>query len=133
MSGLEEIQSQDLTTSTEQSTSGFTVELAGTAEGHATHDLRAFFTRLHGVAAAAGVPEVLIDLRRLEFMNSSSFKAFVGWIASLRDAPAEKQYKVRLVSDPKKHWQRRSLGALASFAPDLVHVDSDRAGTPDAS
>ena len=42
---------------------------------------------------------------------------------TLQDSAAEDQYKVRFLSDSKKHWQSRSLGALACFAVDLINIE----------
>ncbi|MDB4957395.1 MAG: hypothetical protein JWO36_4964, partial [Myxococcales bacterium] len=64
------------------------------------------------------------DLRELEFMNSSCFKAFVAWIAMIRDLETDKQYRMHLLSNPNLHWQRRSLAALTCFAVDLVTIET---------
>jgi hypothetical protein len=48
----------------------------------------------------------------------------VTWINTLQEAPADAQYKVRFVADEKKHWQNRSLGALACFAVDLIRIEN---------
>jgi hypothetical protein len=33
------------------------------------------------------------------------------------------RYEVRFLSNPELQWQRRSLEALARFAPDVVSID----------
>jgi len=71
-----------------------------------------------------GVKTVKVDLRQLEFMNSSCFKIFVAWLAQLRDLDAAKQYKIQIVSNPNLLWQRRSLAALSCFAVDLVTIET---------
>jgi hypothetical protein len=100
------------------------VRLVGSAESVAMASLGQLLGKLHGEALRLAVREVTVDLRELEFMNSSCFKAFVSWLAVIQDLEPNKQYKIRFLSDEHKHWQRRSLGALSCFAVDLIQVDT---------
>jgi hypothetical protein len=100
------------------------VRLVGSAETVAVPSLGRLLGKLHGEAMRLSVREVTVDLRDLEFMNSSCFKAFVSWLSALQDLDATKQYRIRFLSDAGKHWQRRSLGALSSFAMHLIQVDT---------
>jgi hypothetical protein len=124
MTAITEIATSDLKTETEIARSAFTVKMMGSAETGAMTELDGFLKRLHESAVDAKVPEVVIDMRSLEFMNSSCFKQFVTWINTLQEAPTESQYRVRFVADEKKHWQSRSLGALACFAVDLIRIEN---------
>lgn len=120
---IAEIESPDLRSETVVGTNDLTVKLVGSAESDAMRPLDAYLKSVHAVAAPAKLP-VTVDLRALEFMNSSSFKAFVTWIRILQDLPQEAQYRVKLISDSKKHWQERSLAALACFAVDLIQIET---------
>jgi hypothetical protein len=119
-----EIATDDLTSETELNKSEFIVRLMGSAETAAMGKLDAYLKILHEEATKSGVGAVVIDMRKLEFMNSSCFKTFVSWIGVIQDSPADRQYKVRFVASEQKHWQSRSLGALACFAVDLISVES---------
>jgi hypothetical protein len=121
---MKEIASPDLLTVSETSNTSIKVQLIGTAETSSAKDLDAFLSLVHDTALAREVKEVVIDLRALEFMNSSCFKTFVGWLTKLQDVPPKSQYRVRFQSDPRKHWQSRSLGALVGFAVDLIQIES---------
>lgn len=99
------------------------VELHGTADTMVTRDLHVFLTDVHKEALARHASVVFVDLRDLEFMNSSCLKCFVAWLARIQDLDAAAHYRIRFLSDPTKHWQRRSLVALSSFAP-VVMVDT---------
>lgn len=99
------------------------VRMTGSAETPAAAELGRFVERVHAEVLRRGVPEVVVDLRDLEFMNSSCLKALVSWLAKLQDLESNRQYRIRFQSDPQKHWQRRSLNALACFAVDLVRVE----------
>jgi hypothetical protein len=46
------------------------------------------------------------------------------WLGALHDLEPKKQHRIRSLSDEHKHWQRRSLGALSSFAMNLVQVET---------
>jgi hypothetical protein len=99
-----------------------TLKLSGTADLRAKDSLDRVLAEVHRHALLASTRRVDVDLRELEFMNSSCFKAFVTWIGKLQDLPAERRYRIRLHSDPALLWQRRSLHALACFATELIEV-----------
>lgn len=100
-----------------------TMALRGTADVESKAPLDDFVAALHGEAQRLGITKVIVDFRELEFMNSSSFKAFVTWLSNIQDLPAENQYRIHFVSNPTIHWQKRSLAALSCFATDLVTID----------
>jgi len=98
--------------------------LVGTADSRSSTDLDAFLADIHTRLQAMSAAEVVIDFRELEFMNSSCFKAFVTWISAVQDLPEAARYKLRLRSNAKMHWQRRSLGALSSFGTETVRLET---------
>jgi hypothetical protein len=100
------------------------VRLAGTADTEIRANLDQFVQQLHAEAVRVGAANVAVDLRELEFMNSSCLKVFVTWLAKLRDLEASKQYRIQIRSNPQLLWQRRSLAALSCFAADLVTIET---------
>ncbi len=98
--------------------------ISGAADTEGRAALDAYIKRLHTEATRLGVTNVTIDLRELEFMNSSCLKIFVTWLAQLRELPAAQQYKIAFLSNPSLLWQRRSLAALSCFAIDLVTIET---------
>ncbi len=98
------------------------VRMAGTADMRAMEPLDRYLRSAHAEALRLRVPQAVVDLRPLEFMNSSCFKTFVTWIESVVEAPAESRYKIRFLSSPERGWQKRSLTALSYFAPDLITI-----------
>jgi len=100
------------------------VTMTGTADVRGIEHLERFMPQLHDAALGAKAKEVVVDLLALEFMNSSCFKSLVAWIAQLRDVEPAQQYRVKLLSSSAQRWQRRSLHALSSFAPELVAVET---------
>lgn len=96
------------------------IAMTGTADSDTKPALDAMFARVHDVAIKSFVRTVSVDLRNLEFMNSSSLKAFLTWFRTLREIGATPPYKVELRTSPDVYWQRRSIQALVSFAPDHV-------------
>ncbi len=116
--------SGDLKSTTERDQSTLTARLIGSAENESKAFLDAYLKAIHDLATADAVREVVVDMRGLEFMNSSCIKAFVSWIGVVQDSPKEHQYRLRFLSDSKKDWQSRSLKALACFAADLITVET---------
>lgn len=103
---------------------GVELRLVGSAETETMAALNRLLEALHTHVVGAGIREVTVDLRELEFMNSSYFKVFVSWVGRVEELPPEGQYKLRFLADRKKHWQERSLGALVCFATHLIRVES---------
>jgi hypothetical protein len=98
------------------------IEFSGSGDMAAMGPLSAYLKQVHDIATSQGLLEVTCDFRKLMFMNSSCFKAFVVWIDSVKNLPAH--YKIRFQTDPNMHWQRRSLEALRRLAIQVVTVES---------
>lgn len=100
-----------------------TLSLHGTADVQAEPALNELLGRVHAESQQAGAREVVVDMRALEFMNSSCFKSFITWIVAVRRLPATDRYNIRFLSSAAMHWQKRSLHALGYFGGDLVRVE----------
>jgi len=118
------IQSAELKAVVEAIDRGLLVRLVGTADLRVTDTVEQLLTSVHQQATAGQVSEVRVDLRDLEFMNSSCFKSFVTWISQVQELPESGQYRIRFMSNPKILWQRRSLNALSCFAAHLVTIEA---------
>jgi hypothetical protein len=118
------IATEDLTSETSLDGTTLATKLSGSAENESKAALEVYLAAVHQAATTAAVTEVTVDLRALEFMNSSCIKACVTWIGTVQDAPKASQYRLRFLSDSKKDWQSRSLKALACFAADLISVET---------
>jgi hypothetical protein len=101
---------------------GIQLALTGSAETPAYDALMSLVRRLQAQAHERRPSEVVVDLRELEFMNSTCIKTFVTWLSELREADPGARYPVRFLFDPNKPWQRRTVGALQSFAPSVVTI-----------
>lgn len=98
-----------------------TVTFSGTGDVAAIELLATYLKRVHGEAERLALNEVTCDFRKLLFMNSSCFKAFVVWIDTVKNAT--RAYRIRFLTDPDMHWQRRSLEALRRLATNVVSVE----------
>jgi anti-anti-sigma factor len=98
------------------------LSLSGNADLNVKTMLDQLLATVHAEAQGRGVPEVEVDMRKLEFMNSSCLKCLVAWISRIQDTPPARQYRVNFRSSPALFWQKRSLQALAMLASDLVTV-----------
>lgn len=101
------------------------VVLDGNADYTALDALETLLGRVHSEASRLGVTRAVVDLRRLEFMSSSCFKCFISWIADIQGMEPEQRYTICLVSNPKLHWQKRSLHSLRCFAAELITVTEE--------
>lgn len=98
------------------------VSLSGTADLTVKAQLDRFVRNLHAEVQRQSLREVHVDVRRLEFMNSSCLKSFVWWISTVQEQTPEGRYQIVFLSSPTVYWQRRSLNALACLAGDIISV-----------
>ena len=98
------------------------VEMRGTADLPAQPHLTTLLTKVHEVAGGRRLEVVAVDMRAVEFMSSGCMKQFVTWLLGIEDLERASQYRVRLVENPRHHWQHRSFEVLRSFAPDIVEI-----------
>ena len=98
------------------------LRVKGNADYAALDALEMLLTRAHTEACRLKVTEAVVDLRQLEFMNSSCFKSFVTWINDVQELADGARYRVKFRSNPKLHWQKRSLHSLRCFAVELITV-----------
>ena len=122
MSAVVTVNGDDFSGAASQEGTTINAWIKGNADYAALDALEMLLTRLHAEADRLSVSDVVIDLRQLEFMNSSCFKSFVTWITEIQQMEADRQYKVTFLSNPKLHWQKRSLHSLRCFAVELITV-----------
>jgi len=98
------------------------VQFTGNGDMEAVDPLAAYLKLVHRSAVELRVSRVAFDFSDLYFMNSSCFKAFVTLIDTVsRSDP--RAYAVCFLTNPRIHWQRRSLEALRYLAPKVVEVE----------
>ena len=85
--------------------------------------LNPFVDAVHKHLLARQVTEVRIDLRELEFCNSSGFKSFIHWIQQIQQLPDAQRYRLRFQSSPQRKWQRVSLLALSCYGLNCVTME----------
>jgi hypothetical protein len=103
---------------------GISARMSGTADLTVNQALDEFIEQVHGLVQARNAPEVVLDFRDLEFMNSSCLKGMVSWICRIQELPRPSQYRIVLVSSSTHQWQRRSLPALTCVGADVVSIQS---------
>ncbi|MBI3181130.1 MAG: hypothetical protein HYZ28_03200 [Myxococcales bacterium] len=86
-------------------------------------ELKEFFGQVHSALVGCGACEVVVDLRDLDFLNSTAFKPLVHWLGLIDQLPVDGRYTVRFRIAKERHWQKPCLGALSCFSPLLVTVE----------
>ena len=79
--------------------------------------LNPFWTAIDEEIRRRGIPRVEVDLRDLNFMNSSGILTLVRWLTR---AKAGNAYRIELQYDRNVTWQRTSIPTLAKLAPEIV-------------
>lgn len=104
------------------------VVFAGSADSRSQAAIEALLDKVHAEAMRLKLPEVAVDFRDCDFVNSSCFKAFVVWLEQIQERESTNQYKLRFFSDDTRAWERRSLQAFSCFAIELVNIESKARG-----
>lgn len=100
-----------------------TVCFEGSADLEVREALQDLLDRLHAEAVRLHTRRVVVDFVKLEFMNSSCFKTFLGWINCVQALEPANQYRVSFIPNERLHWQKRSLHAMRCFAVNLISID----------
>lgn len=120
----EELQESDFAARASADDRRIQVSLTGTADLTVKVQLDHFLREVHSEAQRCLAEEVTVDVRQLEFMNSSCLKSFVWWISTVQEQPSDGKYRIVFVSSPAVYWQRRSLNALACLANEIISVQA---------
>ena len=123
-SWMETMKENDFTADASTSERRIQVSLTGTADLTVKTQLDRFLRNVHSEAQRCLAEEVTVDVRQLEFMNSSCLKCFVWWISTVQEQAGEGKYRIVFVSSPSVYWQRRSLNALACLANDIITIQA---------
>jgi hypothetical protein len=81
-------------------------------------ELRRYLSQLHGQIERSRVGTFIVDIRGLDFVNSSAIRVFVDWISGAQAA----NYKIVFWIDRSVTWHRLSFSVLKSLAPRAVEV-----------
>lgn len=79
---------------------------------------------IHQAALEDQVKELVVDLTRLVFVNSSTLRLFVDWTSWVRTETPARQYKLKFLSSRQLAWQRTSLTALMSLAKNVISFET---------
>ena len=118
----EEMKENDFAAQASANNRRIQVSLTGTADLTVKAQLDHFLRQVHSEAQRCLAEEVTVDVRQLEFMNSSCLKSFVWWISTVQEQAGDGKYRIVFVSSPTVYWQRRSLNALACLATEIISI-----------
>jgi len=78
--------------------------------------------------SSSGDPEIVVDVSELYFMNSSCLKAFASWIHQVDSSQCP--HRIKLLSNARQHWQRRSLDTPRRLAPAVIDIEQVTSALP---
>lgn len=82
--------------------------------------LNPYWNRIDDEIIKRSLKRVEVDLRDLNFMNSSGILTLVRWISRVRNHSSVDSYQMVLRYDRNVTWQRSSVPTLAKLAPRVV-------------
>lgn len=84
-------------------------------------DLGTFFQALHQAVVRDRLGEIVVDVTKLTFVNSSAIRLFVDWTTWIRKEEASR-YRLHFVTNPALTWQKTTFPVLKNLAPDVVFL-----------
>lgn len=97
------------------------VRIVGAVEMREPGDvLNPYWLNVDEEARRRHIRKIEVDLRDLNFMNSSGILTLVRWITKAKTHPAGAGYQIVLCYDRNVTWQRTSVPTLAKLAPQVV-------------
>lgn len=82
--------------------------------------LTPYWTGLDEEARRRGIRRVELDVKDLNYMNSSGILTLVRWITRAKAHEAADAYQLIVIYDGNVTWQRTSIPTLAKLAPQVV-------------
>ena len=99
------------------------VALLGAVEMREPGDvLNPYWNRIDDEIRKQSMKRVEVDLRDLNFMNSSGILTLVRWITKAKSHSGNDAYRMVLKYDRNVTWQRSSVPTLAKLAPNVVEA-----------
>ena len=121
-SWAEIVKGEDFSAHASASEQGILVSLGGTADLTVKVHLDTFLHDVHSEAQRRLAQVVTVDLRKMDFMNSSCLRSLVWWISTVQEQPREAQYRITFLHNPSVRWQLRSLNSLARIASNIITI-----------
>jgi hypothetical protein len=91
------------------------IRLVGVADLNVHEPLNTFLESVHSLVTQNKLEKVNVDLRGLEFINSSCLASIVHWI-ELREDGSGYRYPVIFTASQTSSWQQRSLRILSRLS-----------------
>ena len=120
---LSDVQKDTFRTLSERRGDSIVVHLKGNADIDAQEHLKKFLDELHQQAMQLGIRTAVFELEELYFMNSSCLSLLLRHVNAVMATPSSKAYRLVFRPNGNLRWQKRSLQALGSYAPDIVSVE----------
>jgi hypothetical protein len=104
------------------------VRLSGTLTTSTAQDeIERILWRVHSHILNRNIAAFTVDVRDLNFVNSSAIRVFINWTSRAERA----LYKLVFITDPTVTWHRLNFAALRSMAPGSVEIRSGHEGSGD--
>jgi hypothetical protein len=87
-------------------------------------ELERILSEIHVHVLTTNLAAFTVDVRDLNFVNSSALRVFINWISRAERA----RYKLVFVTDPKVTWHRLNFSVLKSLAPQAVEIERGQSG-----
>lgn len=81
-----------------------------------------FLSELHENIIENGIKEMKVDIRKLDFLNSSGIKELVVWVMKINEEDENKKYRINFICNDNLNWQRSSISTLEYLNANIVKI-----------
>jgi anti-anti-sigma factor len=117
------VQTDGFSIATETTGTVIRLRISGSCDMVTATLLESYLRALHAEAVRTKAQTVVVDCESMYFLNSSSIKILVTWIAKIQKLDHKERYGVEFHTNQKLGWQKRSLEGVRNFAMDIVRID----------
>ena len=79
-----------------------------------------FFTKLDSEILRCKLKEISIDIKELDFINSSGIKILLKFVMNILRRTRDEQYNINFIYDQKVKSQKTRFNSILFLAPDIV-------------
>lgn len=85
--------------------------------------LDSFFETVHQELLSQNQTSIVLNFKKLDFMNSSGIKSLAKWIMKLYPLEEDQKYSISIQPNKEITWQRTSLPTLTFLVPGAVKIE----------
>lgn len=93
---------------------------SGTMFSNSNPNFSKYLNKLKKQLSNTDIEKVIVDFKKLNFMNSGGLKIILNWFKENEMYPKEKRYKIKITYDKDISWQELSFSYFITLFPNSI-------------